>query len=43
MNQEHDGSRPEGAAPGERGSLLAAQRLACGEIEVEDNLLVELR
>lgn len=29
--------------PGERGSLLANQRLACGEIEVEDNLLVELR
>jgi L-2-hydroxycarboxylate dehydrogenase (NAD+) len=29
--------------PGERGSLLARQRLACGEIEVEDNLLVELR
>ena len=29
--------------PGERGSLLANQRLACGEIEVEDNLLAELR
>jgi L-2-hydroxycarboxylate dehydrogenase (NAD+) len=29
--------------PGERGSLLASQRLACGEIEIEDNLLVELR
>lgn len=29
--------------PGERGSLLAAERLACGEIEVEDNLLAELR
>ncbi|HBG06041.1 MAG: hypothetical protein A2075_04370 [Geobacteraceae bacterium GWC2_58_44] len=29
--------------PGERGSLLAAQRLACGEIEVEENLLEELR
>jgi LDH2 family malate/lactate/ureidoglycolate dehydrogenase len=29
--------------PGERGSLLAAERLACGEIEVEDNLLTELR
>jgi LDH2 family malate/lactate/ureidoglycolate dehydrogenase len=29
--------------PGERGSLLARQRLACGEIEVEDNLLAELR
>ena len=29
--------------PGERGSLLANQRLACGEIEVEDNLLMELR
>jgi L-2-hydroxycarboxylate dehydrogenase (NAD+) len=29
--------------PGEQGSRLAAQRLACGEIEVEDNLLVELR
>jgi L-2-hydroxycarboxylate dehydrogenase (NAD+) len=28
--------------PGERGSLLASQRLACGEIEIEDNLLVEL-
>ncbi len=29
--------------PGERGSLLAAERLAFGEIEVEDNLLEELR
>ena len=29
--------------PGERGSLLATQRLACGEIEVEDNLLAKLR
>jgi len=29
--------------PGERGSLLATQRLACGDIEVEDNLLAELR
>jgi LDH2 family malate/lactate/ureidoglycolate dehydrogenase len=29
--------------PGERGAVLTAQRLACGEIEVEDNLLVELR
>jgi LDH2 family malate/lactate/ureidoglycolate dehydrogenase len=29
--------------PGERGSLLAKQRLECGEIEVEDNLLAELR
>lgn len=29
--------------PGERGSLLARQRLASGEIEVEDNLLAELR
>ncbi len=28
--------------PGERGSLLANQRLACGEIEIEDNLLAEL-
>lgn len=29
--------------PGERGALLAAQHLACGEIEIEDNLLEELR
>jgi LDH2 family malate/lactate/ureidoglycolate dehydrogenase len=29
--------------PGERGSQLASERLACGEIEVEDNLLSELR
>jgi LDH2 family malate/lactate/ureidoglycolate dehydrogenase len=29
--------------PGERGSLLARERLECGEIEVEDNLLSELR
>jgi len=29
--------------PGEQGSLLSAQRLACGEIEIEDNLLAELR
>ena len=29
--------------PGERGSHLAAQCLACGETEVEDNLLAELR
>jgi LDH2 family malate/lactate/ureidoglycolate dehydrogenase len=29
--------------PGERGSLLAKQRLECGEIEIEDNLLAELR
>jgi L-2-hydroxycarboxylate dehydrogenase (NAD+) len=29
--------------PGERGSLLARQRLASGEIEVEDNLMAELR
>lgn len=29
--------------PGEQGSLLASQRLACGEIEVEENLLAELR
>lgn len=29
--------------PGERGSLLAAERLAKGEIEIEDNLLDELR
>jgi LDH2 family malate/lactate/ureidoglycolate dehydrogenase len=29
--------------PGEQGSRLASQRLACGEIEIEDNLLVELR
>lgn len=29
--------------PGERGSLIAKERLACGEIEVEDNLLEELR
>jgi L-2-hydroxycarboxylate dehydrogenase (NAD+) len=28
--------------PGERGSLLATERLASGEIEVEDNLLAEL-
>jgi L-2-hydroxycarboxylate dehydrogenase (NAD+) len=29
--------------PGERGSLLASQRMTSGEIEVEDNLLAELR
>ncbi|KAF0221921.1 MAG: hypothetical protein FD174_252 [Geobacteraceae bacterium] len=29
--------------PGERGSLLVKERMTCGEIEVEDNLLVELR
>ncbi len=29
--------------PGERGAQLANRRLACGEIEVEDNLLMELR
>lgn len=28
---------------GEQGSRFAKERLACGEIEVEDNLLVELR
>ena len=29
--------------PGEQGSRLAKKRLACGEIEIEDNLLAELR
>jgi LDH2 family malate/lactate/ureidoglycolate dehydrogenase len=29
--------------PGERGARLARQRLASGEIEIEDNLLAELR
>jgi LDH2 family malate/lactate/ureidoglycolate dehydrogenase len=29
--------------PGERGTHLAVQRLASGEIEIEDNLLMQLR